>query len=860
MVTSVNNDGIRMMRHAGVITKKEETLLLKDPMYIPLMRVLDGSPAASIIGKGNLLDVRSPLRSRSKLGSGAPIMSPVLATVQRMGQFYQRAHDQQIKAQVLRQVRGTKGGGDIMEILPAKKKMTKLQLSEVLSQVQGTLEDAGLDPALFSELDQQTLNDAFIKIYRSDMSPSESQRIDRIIGDDGNPVLVQMNETFHKMLSESSPFMQSWIVKIVGPVTNAMKVGAVGINPGFAIPNMIMDLIAFNQNSKHTKGLKIFEPLGWMGRYFIDSFKRKSDNEAIQLYQEMTGAMASRFGTRDVRSTDIRDRLIQKRSYSPRRMIDWAQEKVGTSDVGPRITEFVGALKAHGFELRGNKIYDTAKKEYARPSRAVLIEAINAANDVTLNFRRKGHQVRVLDQFIPFFGAAAEGADKTYLRVYGKGLLFGDKEEGNRARIVTSLVLLGSLEALHWSFRHLDDDYEEQEDWMNNSWTFTDGEGNPIIGIAKGREQALAANLVGGMLNTLNGEQKNGIVDAMKRQFWISAPPLEPLIPATVTEVIGNYSFFREGPLESRAMQSLKPMDRKQPWTTPFASWLGKYTNEMRLSPVKIDHIMDRFSGGMIPRISGLMAESKRAAFGEDNRLKGVALKSVVGRAYIRRHYPSSTNDFYDAAQETHEKIGSLRHNVELKQQSLIAEIDKLKGTKAGPPQELTQKLSSLLNRAVPRELKEKQYRFDKVKDFAGALRHGLTNVRGREARENVEMFITGMSRWAMSRDELKKYPNPFKLGDIPLDSRVRIKEELSKVIVQSVKTLGDIPYDDNPYNRSINHARMFLKTSGLKLPQAQALLKAHFEESKLSRTRGVRTKQIRKRRAQLRALQLIME
>ena len=121
-------------------------------------------------------------------------------------------------------------------------------------------------------------------------------------------------------------------------------------------------------------------------------------------------------------------------------------------------------------------------------------------------------------------------------------------------------------------------------------------------------------------------------------------------------------------------------------------------------------------------------------------------------------------------------------------------------------------------------------------------------------------MFITGMSRWAMSRDELKKYPNPFKLGDIPLDSRVRIKEELSKVIVQSVKTLGDIPYDDNPYNRSINHARMFLKTSGLKLPQAQALLKAHFEESKLSRTRGVRTKQIRKRRAQLRALQLIME
>ena len=81
VVTSVNNDGIRMMRHAGVITKKEETLLLKDPMYIPLMRVLDGSPAASIIGKGNLLDVRSPLRSRSKLGSGAPIMSPVLATV-----------------------------------------------------------------------------------------------------------------------------------------------------------------------------------------------------------------------------------------------------------------------------------------------------------------------------------------------------------------------------------------------------------------------------------------------------------------------------------------------------------------------------------------------------------------------------------------------------------------------------------------------------------------------------------------------------------------------------------------------------------------------------------------------------------
>lgn len=860
-LTEFNNDGLRMLHHAGLISEEDLGLLLKNKMYIPLIRVPDGSKAASIVGKGDLLDVRSPLRRRSKLGSGAPIMSPILATVQRMGQFYQRAHDQQIKAQVLRQTKGTKGIGGLMEIVTPNMKMTKLKLSDAMSQIQGTLEGAGLDPEAFSELDQQKLSDAFIKIYRSDMSPNEFEMVDRIIDDDGKSVLVKMDPSFHKMLSESSPFLQHWMTQAIGGITNTMKVGAVGINTGFAIPNMVMDLIAFNQNSKHTKGLKIFEPLGWMGRYFIDTFKRKSDNEVIQMYQEMTGAMASRFGDRDTRSTDIRDRLIQKRSYSPRRMVDWVQEKVGVSDVGPRITEFVGALKDAGFILKGNKIWDTAKKEYARPPRAVLIEAINAANDVTLNFRRKGHAIRAIDQFIPFFGAAVEGFDKTYIRVYGKGLLFGDKTEGNRARIFTSLVGLAALEALHWSFRHLDDDYEEQEDWMNNSWTFTNGQGDPWLAIPKSREAAFVANLTSGILNSLTGQQKNGIKDALYRQFWLSAPPLEPLIPATVAEVIGNYNFFREGPLEPRGMESRKPMDRKQPWTTPFAAWLGKYTNSMRLSPIKIDHIMDRFSGGMIPKISGLMVESGRAVRGEENRLADVALKTAVGRAYVRAHYPSSTNDFYDAAQETHEEIGSLRHNAELEQQELILQINKLKGTKAGVPDELKQKLAATLNRAVPRELKERQYKYDKVKDFAAALRLGLTNVRGRVARENVQMFITGMSRWAMNRDDRKKYPNPFKLGNIPEDSKIRIKEELTKIIVQAVRTpLPNVPYDDSPYHRSVNHARMFLKESGLTFDQAERLLKDELRVSTLSKVASTRVKQKKTRAAKLQALERIMK
>src|SRR5690606_31225699 len=90
-------------------------------------------------------------------------------------------------------------------------------------------------------------------------------------------------------------------------------------------------------------------------------------------------------------------------------MIDNAREIIGITEVGPRLAEFAGAMQHRG--------WDRAKlqQSLARGQQIPLADrtfALNASQDVTLNFRRMGAIGQYVNTVVPFFNVSIEAPDK----------------------------------------------------------------------------------------------------------------------------------------------------------------------------------------------------------------------------------------------------------------------------------------------------------------------------------------------------------------------------------------------------------------------------------------------------------------
>lgn len=761
-MTAFNHGLLDMLVDAGVIASSSaEKMKAQWETYIPLFRAVKKGGGG--FGR-RLVDLADPIRRRR--GSGRQVLDPIQSTMRQAAMFYDRAIKQQVALQLVREadpeLGGAQGLGGLVERVPPGLKKTTLRLSEVWPQIvkamdrHGLIDEMGIDQDEIEQLGELFAED-FANIYRPDYSPVPGEHIVRVIVN-GQPRLYQVDPDLYRAVQGMSRPQLPWFVKIFSELRKGTQLGAVALNPDFAAANIQRDWSTSQVQAKYQGADSTYMPFVWIGRYLKSESARRGllsgeSDDTVRLWQEFNGQLAAMLGLDERSLEKMRKELLAHSSPQHLREmlvhpVDTVREMIGVSEVGPRLAEFSGVLKKHGY-IRDNNghLINQATGMRERPPRAVLIEAINAANDVTVNFKRMGFYGQWVNEFVPFFNAAIAGTDKM-LRTGGEAV----RGESNWKRVSIALALRAAGVVAYWLARSDDDDYKAEEDWLKYGYySFTNGDGAPVMRVSKGYDWSVVDNTVEGILNSFTQGDAKPLRAAMYQQALKTFPALRVSGVQPAMESYFNYDFFREKPIENEAMQRLRPGDRATPYNTELMKWLGDYLN---ISPAKLEHFVDSITGGAYRRVSN---STSRIASGKAEP----ADIPFTGAFAVRKDYVAAVDDFYQEKDRLEQEYNSA----------------KLKG----------QPLD---------ELAAKFHKFEDYAELMSELRKPIQNERGRDARFAYEKYIAGLARAALGQEPLDRYPNPLKpSAEMPKDVAA-IRRDFTKRLRKRL--------EESPPNRKI--------------------------------------------------------
>jgi len=226
-------------------------------------------------------------------------------------------------------------------------------------------------------------------------------------------------------------------------------------------------------------------------------------------------------------------------------------------------------------------------------------EAIYRSLEV-MNFNRKGSSavVRLLTAAIPFLNARMQGLDILYRAAIAPSL---DKSASDRAKeiqktfFVRGAMIMG-LSAMYWAMTHDDDEYKKQEqETRDNYWLLPSlGIKIPIpfeVGVLF---KVIPERILG---YTFGDDTGRDFLKSMGRHL-ISTFAINP-IPQTALplfEAVTNFSFFTWRPVVPQGLEDVAPEYQVGPGTSKIAEMMGK---NLGVSPIKIDHLMNGYTGTM---------------------------------------------------------------------------------------------------------------------------------------------------------------------------------------------------------------------------------------------------------------------
>lgn len=726
--TAYNNALIRMLLDSGVIdAQTAKNILNKYLFYVPLLRAQDADKDSPIGSGKKLVNVSPAVRRR--FGSGKAILDPMQATVQRTIQFYEAASRQIVIDSVVREA-GTagrkQGMGKWLEPVPPGIQKTVTSFGEILPQIQQLLLNAGMPQDVLDNLDPRALG-SLISIYRPDFRADDGRYIARV-NLDGNPGMFY----FHQDLWRAVAGMQFYevkgvVAKMIAAATRMVKLGATGINPDFTVRNMIRDYQTYLIQRNEATGVKAaFDPMLMVASYayseIMDKMGRKSDPFVI-LWKKMGGELSSRLGLdrRRVREA-VADAIRRKEGvHGPSDVVEIVRQWVGLTEVGPRLAEFKAVLERHG--------YTREKLEAGNhPPRMVLVEAVNAAHEVTVDFRRMGYYGRFWNQMLPFFNARLEGIDKM-------ARTWRDHPMRTLARVLAFSVLPSII---YWWLHKDEDWYKERPSWYDGYYVITDSEGNPVARIPRGHEWGMIGAGVEALLDAMYEKDPEAIKRWALQMFENMRPEMNVSGVATGLETFFNWDFFRDRPIVSERLSDLEPRDQSYEYNTALSKAIGDYLN---VSPAKLDHFLDSTTGGLFPRTWKF--GEKAAPGGEP--LEWGDVPGISGMS-IQKDYTRSVDEFYQATDDALRRYNSAKHRGE----------------------------------TISKEMHAEYYRLTQAQVLFADLRKLSKGETDREKRFAVERYIVGASRALLGKKSLDRYPNPFEAEIMPKEVASVVDEHIA--------------------------------------------------------------------------------
>jgi hypothetical protein len=737
-LTEFNNSLITMLADAGVISGEDAGRMLKAyEHYIPLQRAKD----SIFKGKGGKKMVDLGRAVKGRRGSGLQIVDPVEATLKRAVKLYDRACKQLVVNSIVKTSDDVAGMGEWVERVPPAVAATSFKLEEIRRQLSKNM-PAGLGVELEQMLDVVD-PETVLTVFQPDLMQTGGQPIFRVTVD-GKQQLVQLKPELAEAIGGIGSQVDLDIAThIVKRFTGAVKLGATRLNPSFILTNSARDYQTFLMQGE--KGLKgAVDPVAYAMSYAASELKRANGEDGdplVRLWQRMGGELSTYAGL-------DRNQLksgVKRLRRGKQGKVETALNIAGTSEVASRLAEFSAILEKQGW-LEKVKAGQT-------PPMEVLIKAINASHDVTVDFRRTGTWGRKLNYWIPFINAQLEGLDKTVRTFKAK-----PAETFLRVAIMQLPIAM-----LYWWYRHDDDDYKERPEWQDGYWVLADDKGNPSVRIPRPHEYGLIGSGVERMLDAMYEKDPQAITRWFRQAGKTAMPNTTPALVTPLAESFFNFDTFRGRPIVSRSIEKLQEPDQYYEHTSSIAKSAARHLHDLSggkvsLSPAKIDHLANGLSGGLYRRVDEPAEKMLRGGKWKASDIPG--LKGIM----LRQDYSKSSDDFYAAKEE----LDRAHESAKLRNKDY-------EGTK---------------------EWRKYQY--------AGQLMTEIRNAARQlpaDERERVSLAMTGLARAALGKEPLKRYSSPFSgKADLPQVVQAVVDKHVSQKAATAAREKSGSTVDDTVF------------------------------------------------------------
>lgn len=379
-------------------------------------------------------------------------------------------------------------------------------------------------------------------------------------------------------------------------------------NPAFLIRNFVRDL---QDVGLYTKNFKEFK------QSYPAAIKEITTNGKVwKQYKALGGAGNSFF--------DYAKGYKKDSNWLKKNTVDRIESLNQGIEQAPRLAEFMSTISKLGHE----------------PNYDELMQAMYNSADVTVNFGRSGTWGKTLNStFVPFFNPAVQGTSKLIRRF----------TETKGVKDWTSLVLrvsaLGVAPSLLNEMVYNDDpEYKQlQDNVKDTNFVFKLGNGE-WAKIPKGRVLSLFGSTAQRTYRAAQGEE-NAFAGLVKTGLQQSAPisPFESNIASPVMNAKNNRTWYG-GEIEPQRVANLRPSQRYTENTTELSKRIvgaaGKLADKANFSPMKLDYILDAYSG-----VIGDFGMPLLTPKAETNPLKKAFVVDSVTQNRI-------SNDFYNAKQE----------------------------------------------------------------------------------------------------------------------------------------------------------------------------------------------------------------
>ncbi|MGN0174113.1 MAG: LPD38 domain-containing protein [Acutalibacteraceae bacterium] len=639
------NELLKQWLVAGGLMTYDDVKELKQayPCYVPFQRDVGDVKNISSKAKGSISNQNTGIK-RAK-GSGLDILSPIESIMINTEKYIKSAERNTVMREIADFVQKNSGFGYLLEEVEPDRSPNSIDAFPVKAQVMEILQAENINSDLYFDIDE-ALNKA-LGTSLTEWVVKDNQGRDIVyVSENGEKKFFQVHdkELLIALNGLNKPQLNG-VIKFMSGASRVMKATTTGLNVFWSLrSNMLRDFDSAYKYSKE-KNFAVF-----VKDYVTAMGNAITKSDKYMEYQAAGGGYSSIISNPKT-LTYILNKLYKTDEGKIRTFLKNKMQLIelieGISDVieaGPRFAEYERVLKETGNKRK----------------------AILAADEITVNFKRKGSLTNTIEPFFSYFNAGVQGVSKVVTTLADKNT--------NKSFIVKSMVMAVISSALIFGWNRLifddDDEYEKLSAYKrNNFYNFYVGNGK-FISIPKSKDTAFLNSLFENIIYELTTDNhdfcenfKNfssyvfdtflpaGIPNPVEINSIFSIPEQilsDTTLFGSVAEAMSNQNYMGF-PIVPSQYENLEPWSQYDEHTTAIAKWLGNIFN---FSPMKIDHIITSNTGMIGDLLKDLTADEKNFALGFDSYISDSAYSNDI------------VNNFYDDFDSVEKrKNTAVKHN-----------------------------------------------------------------------------------------------------------------------------------------------------------------------------------------------------